>query len=259
MGNIITFVITRQAKLAGIGDLEGNYVKRCDGCGCRQYTSNSTCRFCGGRCRVISLGSEAPPIPAYVHAADPVTGEMVPYVVNSSGALVRLPPDFVPKAPLEPPPAVEAIDVEDIIAAVTRAANLIDPERKVVGISIIGAAGKQADLSNSRQLHESLHDTKSSSSSHTHEVPTCAEIPGCVPQAIKAALDSVQCSVCLEVYDEPATLQCGHSLCLRHSREVGGKCPICRASFLPYHVVAWKNARLSQLSKAALALESAAK
>jgi len=45
------------------------------------------------------------------------------------------------------------------------------------------------------------------------------------------ALETITCSVCLDTFDSPTTLPCGHSVCSKHVDDMIYKCPICRGSY----------------------------
>ena len=57
-----------------------------------------------------------------------------------------------------------------------------------------------------------------------------------ITEALKTALETVTCPVCLDIYQGPSTLPCGHSICIRHVHEIESRCPICRHSFANLNV-----------------------
>lgn len=53
--------------------------------------------------------------------------------------------------------------------------------------------------------------------------------------------DTLTCSVCQEIFEDPRQLPCGHSMCLSclenlmdHSADVPFRCPNCRRHFGPF-------------------------
>eukprot|EP00759_Apiculatamorpha_spiralis_P030763 PhF_6_TR32373/c0_g1_i1/m.48013 len=46
----------------------------------------------------------------------------------------------------------------------------------------------------------------------------------------KFDLSAIECCICMEVYTDPVTLTCGHSMCLSHTSRVTN-CPMCRKTF----------------------------
>jgi len=205
------WAVKAQVKAVG-GSLDPLYVKRCDSCSARQYTNLNTCRFCGGRCRRFdTAGGTAVPI---VLMVDPVTGELTRFVMGADGQLVRLGPTAETirrsreKAEIENINSIighaKAFELDHALVAITRLADLVDPNREIVAKEKIPfGSSTTADLEglNRRQLIE---------------------------DALQSAVESVQCAVCLTEYRSPITLPCGHSLCCSHVGEIGTKCPICR-------------------------------
>ena len=53
-----------------------------------------------------------------------------------------------------------------------------------------------------------------------------------VEEALETAENAMTCSVCLDKFENPITLPCGHSVCMIHMREIHRlQCPICRTDF----------------------------
>mmetsp|Transcript_14436 Transcript_14436/g.20346 ORF Transcript_14436/g.20346 Transcript_14436/m.20346 type:complete len:281 (+) Transcript_14436:51-893(+) len=63
---------------------------------------------------------------------------------------------------------------------------------------------------------------------------------------VEEAVNSILCPVCLDVYDAPIILPCGHSLCIYHITRLKGKCPTCRKPFSESDLESAKNVTLSK-------------
>lgn len=57
------------------------------------------------------------------------------------------------------------------------------------------------------------------------------------------------CAICLEIYDKPIALPCGHTFCrecLREALHINSKCPTCRATIAPHSDLSAENIVITQ-------------
>lgn len=186
---------------------------------------------------------------------------------NCGARLARLPPS----AP------VESRELEDIAKSIQELVDCLDPEQKVVhnilkgcsNRSLFSGAAWSCPLCTFRNRPgakscETCERRYDGTKKQIEQKRGRKRVTPMTPEQVKAAtlesaVESIMCPVCLDIYNSPVTLPCGHSLCVHDAEQlVRGKCPICRSAFSKTQVARAKNVSLAQNVNSVVVLASLA-